>query len=82
MDMHDWIIENGYKDIMIIFGLVHDSILAEVKEEHIDLYSSKLKEFTEKPRGKVFIENTPISTDLEVGDDYGSVSEYEFSKTA
>lgn len=72
IDMMDWIIENGYQEVMKIFGLVHDSILAEVKDEYIELYTKKLAEFTQKDRG-VSIPNCPIGLDVEVGQSYGTV---------
>jgi DNA polymerase I-like protein with 3'-5' exonuclease and polymerase domains len=69
IDMQKWIRAEGYSDEMRIFGMVHDSILAEVKETHIELYSTKLKEFTQKDRG-ISIPDCPIGLDLEIGDNY------------
>jgi DNA polymerase I-like protein with 3'-5' exonuclease and polymerase domains len=57
---------------MLIWGLVHDSILAEVKDEYIDIYCSKLKEITQKDRG-LSIPNCPIGVDVEIGQSYGTV---------
>lgn len=76
IDMQNWIIDNGYEDEMIIFGLVHDSILAEVKEELIPLYVEKLKEFMQKERMGLMIPGAPINVDFEVGDNYADVEEY------
>jgi len=67
--MQDWIVENGYEKFMKIFGLVHDSILAEVKDEYIDMYTEKLAELTQKDRG-ISIPNCPIGLDLEIGKNY------------
>lgn len=52
-----------------IFGLVHDSILAEVPINEIDTYIEKLAEFTKKDRG-LNIPNCPIGLDVEIGFDY------------
>jgi len=52
-----------------IFALVHDSILAEVKEEDIDLYCEKLQEMIQKDRG-IMIPGTPVGCDFEIGEDY------------
>ena len=70
IDMQNWIEENGYEEEMKIFGLVHDSILAEVKEEYIDIYTAKLAEFTQMDRAGLTIPGTPIKLDVEVGDNY------------
>lgn len=51
------------------FMLVHDSIVAEVKEEHVKEYCRVLKEVTQKNRG-VSIPNFPIGVDQEVHEDY------------
>ena len=52
-----------------IFALVHDSILAEVKESDVDRYCEYLKACIEKDRG-LTIPGCPIGTDFEVGNDY------------
>ena len=52
-----------------IFALVHDSILAEVPEDEIELYSKILIENVQKDRG-LSIPDTPVGCDLEVGNDY------------
>jgi len=52
-----------------IFALVHDSILAEVREDIVDEYVSSLTKFIQMDRG-VSIPGTPIGCDFEVGDDY------------
>ena len=70
IDMVNFI--KGTKMDAKIFMLVHDSIVAEVKEEELKLYCRKLKYFTQKDRG-VSIENCPIGVDLEIGDNYAFV---------
>lgn len=52
-----------------IFALVHDSILAEVKEDAVDIYMSTLRGFIEKDRG-LNIQGKPIGCDFHVSDDY------------
>jgi DNA polymerase I-like protein with 3'-5' exonuclease and polymerase domains len=69
IEMQEWIIENNYQKEMKIWGLVHDSILAEVKDEYIDLYLEKLAIFTQKDRG-ISIPNCPIGLDIEIGKNY------------
>lgn len=52
-----------------IFMLVHDSIVALVKEEHVDKYCQVLKINTQHDHG-CSIPGTPIGVDQDVGDDY------------
>ena len=73
IDMLEYIKKRGMR--AKIFGLVHDSILAEVPDEEIEEYSAKLKEFTQKDRG-LSIPGTPIGVDLEIGQDYSFVEDY------
>lgn len=70
IDMHNWIIEHGFQDDMIIFGLVHDSILAEVNDDMLEIYTNKLAEFTQKNRLGLFIPGCPIGLDVSVGKNY------------
>lgn len=76
IDMQKWIVENNMQEYMIIFGLVHDSILAEVHDDYIDMYADKLAELTQKDRMGMSIPGRPIGLDLEVGQSYGTVKEY------
>lgn len=52
-----------------IFALVHDSVLAEVREDLVDEYTALLSECIQRDRG-LTIPNCPIGTDFEVGEDY------------
>ena len=52
-----------------IFALVHDSILAEVPEDEVEMYSKKLQEFIQKDRG-LSIPGTPVGCDFDIGEDY------------
>ena len=52
-----------------IFGLVHDSILAEVPEDEMEVYCTNLKSFVQKDRG-FSIPGCPVGCDFEIGADY------------
>lgn len=52
-----------------IFMLVHDSIVALVKDEDVERYCEVLKECTQKDRG-CSIPGTPIGVDQDIGLDY------------
>jgi len=52
-----------------IFMLVHDSIVAIVKDEHVNKYCQVLKTSTQYNHG-CSIPGTPIGVDQDVGDDY------------
>ena len=73
IDMHEDIKASNMK--ARIFALVHDSILAEVPEDEIDMYSEKLKYWIQKDRG-IIIPGAPVGCDFEIGDDY-SMGKFE-----
>ena len=73
IDMNNFIKKEGMK--AEIFALVHDSVLAEVPEGEVDVYSKKLQEFIQLDRG-VYIPGAPVGCDFDVGDDY-SFGKYE-----
>lgn len=52
-----------------IFMLVHDSIVAIVKDENVEEYCEIVKRNTQKDRG-CSIKGTPIGVDQETGQDY------------
>ena len=52
-----------------IFMLVHDSIVALVKDEDVEQYCEILKRNTQKDRG-CSIKNCPIGVDQDIGQDY------------
>jgi DNA polymerase I-like protein with 3'-5' exonuclease and polymerase domains len=52
-----------------IFMLVHDSIVALVKEEHVEQYCEILKRNTQHDWGCSIL-NSPIGVDQDIGDDY------------
>ena len=79
IDAHQEIKDLGMEKDMRIFALVHDSVLAEVKEEYVDQYSEILLKAIQKDRG-LNIPNCPIGCDFEVGEDYSMgkfASKYE-----
>lgn len=78
VDLFKWIDEMGYEKDIIPFTVVHDSIVSEVREDLIPLYSEMLKKFIQTDRG-ISIPNCPIGVDIEVGDSWGeltSLSDY------
>ena len=60
-----------------IFMLVHDSVVALVREDQVDTYCEILKRNTQKDRG-CSIPMFPIGVDQDIGDDY-SFGKYEDS---
>ena len=73
IDMHSYI--KASKMDARIFALVHDSILAEVKEECVDEYCEKLLHYVQLDRG-ISIPGAPVGCDFEIGDDY-SMGKFE-----
>ena len=73
IDMEAYIRANKMKSR--IFALVHDSILAEVPTEEVDVYSSALQGFIQLDRG-ITISGAPVGCDFEVGEDY-SMGKFE-----
>ena len=69
------IIEMDKAEEMKIFALVHDSILAEVKEDYVDLYCDILKTSIQKNRG-LSIPECPVGCDFDIGNDY-SMGKFE-----
>jgi len=55
--------------------LVHDSVLAEVREDLVDSYCKTLKSCVQKDRG-ISIPDCPIGCDFQIGQDY-SMGKYE-----
>ena len=75
VDTHSWIKQNKFDKDMRIFALVHDSILAEVKEDKIEEYSEAVQKFVQIDRG-ISIPGCPVGCDFDIGDDY-SFGKYE-----
>lgn len=67
IDLINYIKDNNMKSK--VFAMVHDSILAEVPDEEVELYSEKLKDFMQADRG-LSIHGTNIGVDIEIGQSY------------
>jgi DNA polymerase I-like protein with 3'-5' exonuclease and polymerase domains len=67
IDTHNEVLEK--KIPAKIFALVHDSILAEVKEEAVEEYCEILLRNMQKDRG-LSIPDCPVGCDFDIGDDY------------
>ncbi len=76
IDTVNWIEENNLRDKITIFATVHDSIVAEVSDDMLDLYCTTLKKNLQKDRG-VNIPNCSIVVDIEVGPSWGELEKYE-----
>lgn len=72
----NWIIGEGYQKEMQVFATVHDSIVAEVKDEYIDLFCAALGSIIQRDRG-ISIPGRPIGFDIEVGPTWGEVESYQ-----
>lgn len=53
-----------------IFALVHDAIVAIVKDEHVEEYCEILRKETQKDVKNTSIPGCPVGVDQEVGKDY------------
>jgi len=73
IDMGGFIKAKGMKSR--IFALVHDSILAEVPDNEVDLYVETLQKYIQMDRG-LSIPGAPVGCDFEIGDDY-SMGKFE-----
>lgn len=74
IELQKGVIKNNYQDEMRLFALVHDSILAEVADELIPLYTKMAKHALQVDRG-ISIPGSPIGVDIEVGPNYAEVKE-------
>jgi len=75
IDTVKWVQENNFQDSIRMFATVHDSTVAEVREDMIDVYVENLRTNLQKDRG-VFIEGRPIGVDIEVGPSWGELKNY------
>lgn len=73
IDMSEHIRTNNMKSR--IFALVHDSILAEVPEDEVEVYRDALQHYIQLDRG-VSIPGCPVGCDFDVADDY-SLGKFE-----
>lgn len=75
IDTINWVKDNKLQNEVRLFATVHDSIVAEVRNDMLDTYASVLKSNLQKDRG-VFIPGCPIVVDVEVGPSWGELSKY------
>lgn len=75
VDTVNWVRDNNLDNEVKIFATVHDSTVAEVREDMIDTYITELKNNLQKDRG-VFIEGRPINVDIEIGPSWGELKDY------
>ena len=76
IDLIKWIDEAGYQDVILPFTVVHDSIVAEVREDLVDLYIEMTKKFIQTDRG-CSIEGCAIGMDFELGPSWGELENYK-----
>lgn len=79
IDTVEWVKSNKLQKEVKLFATVHDSIVAEVRNDMLPEYTSLLKTNLQKDRG-VYITGCPIVVDVEVGDTWGELHNYEFAK--
>lgn len=75
IDTVNWVKQENLKNEIRLFATVHDSVIAEVHNDYLNLYAKTLKANLQKDRG-VSINNCPIVVDVEVGPSWGELSDY------
>jgi DNA polymerase I-like protein with 3'-5' exonuclease and polymerase domains len=74
VDLINWIEDNNYLDAILPFTVVHDSIVAEVREDLVDTYIENARRCIQKDRG-LTIPGCPIKVDFEIGPSWGELDE-------
>jgi len=74
IDLIKWIEDNDYLEAILPFTVVHDSIVAEVREDLIDTYIENARRCIQTDRG-LTIPGCPIKVDFEVGPSWGELDE-------
>src|SRR6056300_903971 len=74
IDLIKWIEDNDYLDAILPFTVVHDSIVAEVREDLIEEYIENTRKCIQTDRG-LTIPGCPIKVDFEVGPSWGELDE-------
>jgi len=72
VDAMKWIEDNNYQREIIPFTVVHDSIVAEVREDLVDTWAQNMRKSIQIDRG-ISIPNCPIDVDFEVGNSWGEL---------
>jgi DNA polymerase I-like protein with 3'-5' exonuclease and polymerase domains len=79
IDTINWIENNNLQEEIRVFATVHDSVVAEVAEHMVDEYVRQLRSNLQKDRG-VNIHGCSIVVDVEIGDSWGDLHNYEGPK--
>lgn len=74
IDLMHWIQDNNLGKDILPFTVVHDSIVAEVKEELLETYIENARACIQKDRG-VSIPECPIKVDFEIGPSWGELED-------
>jgi len=74
IDLIKWIEDNDYLEAILPFTVVHDSIVAEVREDLIDTYIENARRCIQTDRG-LTIPGCPIKVDFEIGPSWGELDE-------
>jgi len=74
IDLIQWIEENDYLDAILPFTVVHDSIVAEVREDLVDAYIENARRCIQTDRG-LSIPGCPIKVDFEIGPSWGELED-------
>lgn len=74
IDLMHWIQDNNLGSDILPFTVVHDSIVAEVKEELLETYIENARACIQKDRG-VSIPECPIKVDFEIGPSWGELED-------
>ena len=76
VDTVDWVNEQNLQKEIKLFATVHDSVIAEVHNDYLQIYAKTLKSCLQKDRG-VYINNCPIVVDVEVGPSWGELRDFD-----
>ena len=76
VDAMEWIETNKLSEEIIPFTVVHDSIVAEVHDDYVDLWVTNMRRCIQKDRG-LTIPNCPIGVDFEIGPSWGELASYK-----
>jgi DNA polymerase I-like protein with 3'-5' exonuclease and polymerase domains len=74
VDLITWIEDNDYLNAILPFTVVHDSIVAEVREDLVDTYIDNARRCIQKDRG-LTIPGCPIKVDFEIGPSWGELED-------
>jgi DNA polymerase I-like protein with 3'-5' exonuclease and polymerase domains len=76
VDAMKWVKDNNYQKEIIPFTVVHDSIVAEVREDLVELWATNMRKSIQVDRG-ISIPNCPIDVDFEVGPSWGELDSFK-----